>query len=143
MRVGLGSLVSANLFALLSLKTVLLGFGVRGLSDPKYDTSVTTPWIFWSIVADAAALGLTLFIVVPAMRTAVDGLESCAASGVVEGVAAVAAGPSAEAANLSSRGYPPSPLAPASPRSCWARLRRGTRYGMRSVRRATVVARAA
>ncbi|WP_236609594.1 conjugal transfer protein TrbL [Leifsonia xyli] len=61
---------STNLISLLSLLVVLFGFGVMGLADKKYELSVTTPWILWSIVLYAVALVLTLFLVVPAMRRA-------------------------------------------------------------------------
>ncbi|MGH1547770.1 DUF2269 family protein [Leifsonia poae] len=61
---------STNLLSLLSLLVVLFGFGVMGLADKKYDLSVTTPWILWSIILYVVALGLTLFVVVPAMRRA-------------------------------------------------------------------------
>lgn len=96
---------STNIFSLLSLLTVVFGFGVMGMADPKYKTSVTTPWILWSIIAYVIALGLTLFVVVPAMKRAAEALEARAASGAP---ASVAAGqtPAAEAADLSSRGYP-------------------------------------
>jgi hypothetical protein len=91
---------STNLFALLSLATVVFGFGVMGMSDPKYKLSVTTPWILWSIVAYIIALGLTLFLVVPAMRRAADAIETLPAA---SGVAPAATTP---AATSPSRGYP-------------------------------------
>ena len=49
---------STNLLSLLSLLTVLFGFAVMGTSDPKFDLSVTTPWILWSIIAYVIALGV-------------------------------------------------------------------------------------
>lgn len=87
---------STNIFALLSLLTVVFGFGVMGMSDPKYKLSVTTPWILWAIIAYVIALALTLFVVVPTMRKAADALETQAAS---------ASGASAAAAAEPSR-YP-------------------------------------
>lgn len=66
---------SINLFSLLSLVVVVFGFGAMGLSDPKFDLSVTTPWILWSIVLYLVALGLSLFLVVPTIRKAADALE--------------------------------------------------------------------
>jgi uncharacterized membrane protein len=104
-RAGIASQVktlakSTNLFALLSLATVVFGFGVMGMSDPKYKLSVTTPWILWSIVAYIIALGLTLFLVVPAMRRAADAIETLPAA---SGVAPAATTP---AATSPSRGYP-------------------------------------
>jgi uncharacterized membrane protein len=99
---------STNLFALLSLATVVFGFGVMGMSDPKYKLSVTTPWILWSIVAYIIALGLTLFLVVPAMRRAADAIETLpAVSAAAPGAAAApAAAVAPAAAGLESRGYP-------------------------------------
>ncbi|GAA1449462.1 DUF2269 family protein [Leifsonia poae] len=98
---------STNIFSLLSLLTVLFGFAVMGMSDPKYKTSITTPWILWSIIAYVIALGLTLFVVVPAMRRAadaLDGLTSATAAPAVAGGSVPT--PAAEAADLEARGYP-------------------------------------
>jgi uncharacterized membrane protein len=98
---------STTIFSGLSLLVVVFGFAVMGMSDPKYKTSITTPWILWSIIAYIIALGLTLFVVVPAMRRAADALDglagaaSSAAPAVATGVS-----PAAEAADLDSRGYP-------------------------------------
>jgi uncharacterized membrane protein len=92
---------STNLLSLLSLLTVVFGFGAMGMSDPKFKLSVTTPWILWSIIAYIVALGLTLFVVVPAMRKAADALDT-----VPAGVPADVSTPAAEAADLESRGYP-------------------------------------
>ncbi|HEV7813235.1 MAG TPA: DUF2269 family protein [Leifsonia sp.] len=92
---------STNLLSLLSLLTVVFGFGAMGMSDPKFKLSVTTPWILWSIIAYIVALGLTLFVVVPAMRKAADALDT-----VPAGVPADVSTPAAEAAALESRGYP-------------------------------------
>ena len=92
---------STNLLSLLSLLTVVFGFGVMGMSDPKDKLSVTTPWILWSIIAYIVALGLTLFVVVPAMRKAADALDT-----VPAGIPADVSTPAAEAAGLESRGYP-------------------------------------
>jgi uncharacterized membrane protein len=94
---------STTIFAWLSLLVVLFGFAVMGMSDPKYKTSITTPWILWSIVAYIVALGLTLFVVVPAMRKAADSLDGLATA--VPASSAVPAGP-AESAAHDSRGYP-------------------------------------
>lgn len=71
---------STNLLSLLSLLVVLFGFGVMGLADKKYDLSVTTPWILWSIILYAVALALTLFLVVPTMRRAAESLREGTAS---------------------------------------------------------------
>lgn len=66
---------STNLISLLSLLVVFFGFGVMGLADKKYDLSVTTPWILWSIILYVVALGLTLFLVVPTMRRASEAIR--------------------------------------------------------------------
>ncbi len=70
---------STNLFTLLSLLVVVFGFGVLGMSDPKYHLSVTTGWVLTSIIAYVVALALNLFVVVPAMRKAADSLQVVAA----------------------------------------------------------------
>lgn len=66
---------STNIFSLLSLLVVILGFGSLGTSDPKYHVSVASTWVWLSIVFYVIALALTLFVVVPAMRRAADGLD--------------------------------------------------------------------
>jgi len=60
--------------ALLSLLVVVFGFGAMATSDPKYDLSIGTPWILWSLVSYAVAVALTLLLVVPAMRSAAETL---------------------------------------------------------------------
>jgi uncharacterized membrane protein len=82
---------STNLISLLSLLVVFFGFGVMGLADKKYDLSVGTPWILWSIILYVVALGLTLFLVVPTMRRAAEairGAESATAEASTAGSAA-------------------------------------------------------
>jgi uncharacterized membrane protein len=64
---------STNIFSLLSLLVVILGFGAMGFS--RYDTTFASTWIWLSLVLYVIALGLTLFVVVPAMRRAADNLE--------------------------------------------------------------------
>ncbi|QDZ16373.1 DUF2269 family protein [Humibacter ginsenosidimutans] len=66
---------STNIFSLLSLLVVILGFGAMGTADPKYHTSITDTWIWLAIVFYVIALALTLFVVVPAMRRAADAIE--------------------------------------------------------------------
>jgi uncharacterized membrane protein len=72
---------STNVFSLLSLVVALLGFGLVGMADEKYDLSVSTPWVLWSIILYVIALGLTLFLVVPTMRRAAEALEGTAPLG--------------------------------------------------------------
>ncbi len=71
---------STNLISLLSLLVVFFGFGVMGLADKKYDLSVGTPWILWSIILYVIALGLTLFLVVPTMRRAAETIRGAESS---------------------------------------------------------------
>ncbi|WP_269045301.1 DUF2269 family protein [Paenarthrobacter sp. Z7-10] len=61
---------STYVFSLLSLIVVVFGFGLMGMSDPKYHLSMTTPWILISIIAYVLALVLNLAVVVPALRHA-------------------------------------------------------------------------
>jgi uncharacterized membrane protein len=67
---------STNLFGLLSVLVAVLGFGAVSLADERFNLSFTTPWVLWSIILYAVALGLTLFLVVPAMRGAAEALEN-------------------------------------------------------------------
>jgi len=61
---------STNLFSLLSLLVIIFGFGVMGMTDPKYHVTFASTWIWLSIVLYVIALGLSLFLVVPTMRKA-------------------------------------------------------------------------
>ena len=56
---------SIRLLAYLSLIVVITGFGVMGMADPKFNLSITTPWVLWSLILYAVALALTLALVVP------------------------------------------------------------------------------
>lgn len=67
---------STNLISLLSLLVVFFGFGAMGMADKKYDLSIVTPWILWSIILYAVALGITLFLVVPTMRKAAEAIRA-------------------------------------------------------------------
>lgn len=85
---------STNLFSLLSLLTVVFGFGAMSLAPERFNLSVTTPWILWSIILYAVALGLNLFLVVPAMRSAGEALQGAgsASAGSGKRYPAIAAG---------------------------------------------------
>ncbi|GAA3875168.1 hypothetical protein GCM10022381_17310 [Leifsonia kafniensis] len=86
---------STNLFSWLSLLVVIFGFGVMGMADEKFNLSITTGWILWSIILYVVALGLTLFLVVPTMRKAADALEGTPGTDAAAGRAsypAIAAG---------------------------------------------------
>jgi uncharacterized membrane protein len=98
-RAGNGSQVevlakSTNIFSLLSLVVVVFGFGVMGMADAKFNLSITTPWILWSIILYVIALGLSLFLVVPTMRKAAEALAGTGglASGEATRYPAIAAG---------------------------------------------------
>jgi uncharacterized membrane protein len=65
---------STFVFSLLSLLVVVFGFGVMGLADERFNLSIGTPWILWSLILYAIALVLNLLVVVPAMRTAAEEL---------------------------------------------------------------------
>jgi uncharacterized membrane protein len=61
---------STVVFSIGSVVVALLGFALLGMTGDEHDTSVATPWVLWSVIAYLVALGLTLFVVVPAMRSA-------------------------------------------------------------------------
>ena len=82
---------STMIFSWLSLIVFVLGFGVMGLADPKYDLSITTPWILWSIILYLVAFVVSILVVVPAMRKAAAALESSDAP-AASGYPAIAAG---------------------------------------------------
>jgi uncharacterized membrane protein len=65
---------STYVFSLLSLLVVVFGFGAMSLADDRFNLSITTPWILISLILYAIALLLNLFLVVPAMRSAAEGL---------------------------------------------------------------------
>lgn len=83
---------STNVFSLLSLVVALLGFGVVGMADEKFNLSVTTPWVLWSIILYVIALGLMLFLVVPTMRRAAEALEGAGTAAGGTRYPAIAAG---------------------------------------------------
>lgn len=75
MRSGNGAqvatLAKSTLFiSLLSLLVIVFGFAVMGMGDPKYGTSVTTPWVLWSIILYLIALLLSVGVIVPTLRKA-------------------------------------------------------------------------
>lgn len=70
-RAQLGALArSTRVFSLASLLVVVFGFGVMGMSDPKFHLSITTSWILTSLVLYLVALAVNLALVVPALRQA-------------------------------------------------------------------------
>jgi uncharacterized membrane protein len=77
------------IFALVSLLVVVFGFGVMGMSDPKYHLSVTTPWILASLILYVIAAALLIFVTVPAMRRAATA-EAKAGYGAIAGSSGIA-----------------------------------------------------
>ena len=67
--------VSTRVFSLASLLVAVLGFGVVGTADKRFDLSVTTSWVLTSIILYVSALALSLAVVVPAMKRAAGELE--------------------------------------------------------------------
>lgn len=67
---------STWVFSLASLVVAVLGFGVVGTADKRFDLSVGTPWVLTSIVLYLVALALSLFLVVPSLRRAAADLTS-------------------------------------------------------------------
>ncbi|MDQ1580805.1 MAG: hypothetical protein QOD05_1580 [Microbacteriaceae bacterium] len=85
---------SSYVFSLLSLLVAVLGFGALGVSDPKDNFSFTSPWILISIILYVIAVGLSLFLVVPAMRRAAEQLETGATTTDAAGATTSATGES-------------------------------------------------
>lgn len=71
---------SISVFSYLSLLVFLLGFGVLGVTGREKGISVTTPWVLISILAYAAALVVTLLVVVPALRRAANVSDGASAA---------------------------------------------------------------
>ena len=61
---------STRVFSLASLVIAFLGFGVLGVIGKDDKISVTTGWVLTSILLYVVALGLSLFVVVPALESA-------------------------------------------------------------------------
>ena len=78
-RAGNGPMVSVlgrstQMFSLASLLVAVLGFGVLGVEGKDHGWTVGTGWVLASIVCYLVALVLTLFVVVPALRTSAEDL---------------------------------------------------------------------
>ncbi|TFD02520.1 DUF2269 family protein [Cryobacterium sinapicolor] len=69
---------STNIFTLLSVLVVFFGFGALGFRD---NASFASTWVWLSIVLYAAALAISLFLVIPAMKSASELLAEQSASG--------------------------------------------------------------
>lgn len=72
---------STAVFGRLSIVVVILGFAVMGTSDPKYGTSVTTPWVLWSLILWVLAAIVSEAVVVPSMKKAAAALGAVAGGG--------------------------------------------------------------
>lgn len=84
---------STFVLSLVSIIVVVFGFGALGMSDPKYNLSMGTPWILISLIAYVIALALSLLVVVPALRAAGHQLTAAGSAGSVDaGQAAGSAG---------------------------------------------------
>ena len=84
---------SVKFFSLLSLVVVFLGFAALGMSAPKDNFSITSTWVWVSLVAYAIGLALNLVIVVPALRSAATSLDTGTVGGVrVAGYSRISAG---------------------------------------------------
>lgn len=94
---------STQVFALLSLLVVVFGFGILGFTT--HDVTITTSWVLWSLILFAIALGVTLFLVVPAMQKAADELLAAGPSGP-SGVAATPTAGGAGTRAPARSGYP-------------------------------------
>ncbi|MBU4465011.1 MAG: DUF2269 domain-containing protein [Actinobacteria bacterium] len=82
---------STRIFAWLSLLTFVFGFGAMSMADPKYNLSMTTPWILWSIIAYAIAFVLTMFVVIPQLVKAATEVDAAAAGTKPSGYGIIAA----------------------------------------------------
>lgn len=67
---------STFIFTLASVVVAVIGFGVVGTTDKKYGLSISTPWVLISLIVWVVAVALSLFAVVPALRSAAEHLQS-------------------------------------------------------------------
>jgi uncharacterized membrane protein len=77
---------STYLFSLLSVLVVIFGFGALSMAKKDDNYSFGSTWVLLSIVFYVAAIAISLFVVVPALRNASEALEEAPAP--VEGAAA-------------------------------------------------------
>lgn len=69
---------STNIFTLLSVLVVFFGFGALDFRD---NAPLASTWVWLSIVLYTAALAISLFLVIPAMKSASEILAEQSASG--------------------------------------------------------------
>lgn len=67
---------STFIFTLASVVVAVIGFGVVGTTDKQYNLSISTPWVLISLIVWVVAVALSLFAVVPALRSAAEHLQS-------------------------------------------------------------------
>jgi uncharacterized membrane protein len=89
---------STMIFSYLSLIVFVIGFGLVGMADPKFNLSVTTPWVLTSIVLYVIAVVLSLVVVVPAMKRAASATSGPATSAASATSAPAASGSGAAVA---------------------------------------------
>ncbi len=65
---------STRVFGLASLVVAVLGFGVLGVEGKDHGWTIGTGWVLASVICYLVALGLTLLLVVPALRAAAQDL---------------------------------------------------------------------
>lgn len=70
---------STFVFSMLSMVVVVFGFGILPFSE--HGTKVTTSWVLISLILYVIALALSVFGVVPAMRSAAGVLTAAPAGG--------------------------------------------------------------
>lgn len=89
---------STYLFSLLSVLVVIFGFGALSMAKKEDNFSFGSMWIMLSIVLYVVAIAISLFVVVPALRSAAEALEGApaatdgAAAAKPSGYAKIAAG---------------------------------------------------
>lgn len=66
---------STYLFSLLSVLVVIFGFGALSMAKPEDNVSFGSTWILLSIIFYVVAIAISLFVVVPALRSAAEALE--------------------------------------------------------------------
>lgn len=87
---------STMIFSVASLAVVIFGFGLIEAAPDSWELSLATSWILISIIVYAVAVALSLFGVVPALRSVAEHLEEAAQANPA--AAAFGAAPAATAA---------------------------------------------
>jgi uncharacterized membrane protein len=66
---------STYLFSLLSVLVVIFGFGALSMAKPEDNFTFGSTWIMLSIIFYVVAIAISLFVVVPTLRSVAEGLE--------------------------------------------------------------------